>query len=62
MITHIKNWNKWRKYSLNSKFYKLLVLFKITRSPTFKAVSYFTKYNVRYEIFKNKTKSIKYKE
>lgn len=35
MIKHIKVWNKWRKKSLNSKIYKLLVLLGISRSPTF---------------------------
>lgn len=35
MINHIRQWNKWRKGCLNGKFYKLLVLLKIIRSPTF---------------------------
>lgn len=32
---HIRHWNRWRKYNIDSKFYKLLVLFGICRSPTF---------------------------
>ena len=32
---HFPRWNKWRKYSQNSWFYKLLVLFGIVKSPTF---------------------------
>lgn len=35
MIEHIKKWNGWRKNNLNSKFYKILVLFNIVHSPTF---------------------------
>ena len=31
---HIRHWNNWRKYNLNSKFYQLLVLFGLP-SPTF---------------------------
>lgn len=34
-IKHIKKWNEWRKGCLNSPIYKLLVLFKIKKSPTF---------------------------
>ena len=34
-IKHIKKWNKWRKACLNSPIYKLQVLFKIKKSPTF---------------------------
>jgi len=33
-MNHIKKWNKWRKYSLNSRLYKLMVLLKIVISPT----------------------------
>lgn len=36
-IEHIKKWNKWRKYSLNSPISKLLVLFNIIKSPTFES-------------------------
>ena len=39
-IEHIKKWNEWRKYSLNSPISKFLVLFGIIKSPTFE--SYFT--------------------
>lgn len=35
LILHIKLWNSWRKRSLNGNFYKLLVLFGLTNSPTF---------------------------
>ena len=34
-MNHIRKWNKWRKHNLNSGFYKLLVLLKIVKSPTF---------------------------
>lgn len=34
-INHIKQWNKWRKRSLNSPVYKFLVLIGLTHSPTF---------------------------
>ena len=34
-IKHIKKWNEWRKGCLNSPIYKLQVLFKIKKSPTF---------------------------
>lgn len=35
IITHFKLWNRWRKNSLNSVFYKLLVLSGLRHSPTF---------------------------
>ena len=35
MIKHFKRWNGWRKHNLNSRFYKLLVLLGIVKSPTF---------------------------
>lgn len=35
IIYHIKKWNEWRKGSLNNPIYKLLVLFKLAKSPTF---------------------------
>lgn len=34
VINHIRRWNKWRKGSLNSRFYKFLVLIGIKKSPT----------------------------
>jgi len=34
MISHIKLWNHWRKRSLDSKLYKILVLFGIFKSPS----------------------------
>lgn len=37
LIHHIKVWNRWRKRSLNSKIYKLQVLFNVRHSPTFMA-------------------------
>lgn len=37
-IIHIKRWDKWRKRSLNSPFYKLLVLLGVIHSPTFEFV------------------------
>ena len=36
-IEHVKKWNEWRKYSLNSPISKLLVLFNIIKSPTFES-------------------------
>lgn len=36
LIRHVKEWNKWRKNSLNSSMHKLLVLIGFRRSPTFK--------------------------
>ena len=38
LILHYQQWNRWRKNNLNSKFYKLLVLLKLRRSPTFEAM------------------------
>lgn len=35
LVRHIKRWNKWRKGSMNSKFYKFLVLLGLYKSPTF---------------------------
>lgn len=35
LISHCKKWNCWRKYNDNTGFHKLLVLFKIVKSPTF---------------------------
>ena len=32
---HFRKWNEWRKQNLNSKFYQLLVLLKVYKSPTF---------------------------
>ena len=32
---HFRKWNEWRKQNLNSKFYQLLILLKVFRSPTF---------------------------
>ena len=34
-ICHCKNWNSWRKSSLNSKLYKLHIFFRPKESPTF---------------------------
>lgn len=34
IITYIRRWNKWRKYNLNSRTYKMLVLLGIIKSPT----------------------------
>lgn len=36
LIKHIKRWNEWRKGCLNNPVHKLLVLFKVIESPTFK--------------------------
>jgi hypothetical protein len=36
MITRIKVWNQWRKRSMNKRFYKLMVLFGLVKSPTFR--------------------------
>lgn len=35
LIKHVKRWNKWRKGSLNSWWWKLGVLFGLVDSPTF---------------------------
>lgn len=35
MISRFIEWNIWRKNSLDSKAYKLFVLFGLTKSPTF---------------------------
>lgn len=32
---HINKWNGWRKISSDTKFYKILVLFKLENPPTF---------------------------
>lgn len=34
VINHIRRWNKWRKYNLNGRLHKFLVLIGITKSPT----------------------------
>lgn len=34
LIEHLKIWNEWRKGCLNSRLYKLGVLFGLTKSPT----------------------------
>ena len=34
MIKYFKHWNKWRKRNSNSWMHKLLVLFKVYRSPS----------------------------
>lgn len=36
MIRHFRIWNEWRKRSKNNRMHKMLVLFKIKRSPTFR--------------------------
>lgn len=36
IINHVRIWNIWRKNSLNNRFYKLLVLFGLANSPTFR--------------------------
>ena len=38
LIKHFKRWNKWRKGSLNSPIYKVLVLLNILKSPTFNLI------------------------
>lgn len=35
VIEYFKCWNNWRKHNANSKLHKLLVLLKLTHSPTF---------------------------
>lgn len=35
VANHIKRWNIWRKGSLNGPFYKLAVLFRIVKFPSF---------------------------
>lgn len=34
LLTHIERWNIWRRYNVNGRFYKLLVLLGFTKSPT----------------------------
>ena len=41
---HISQWNKWRKHSLNSPLYKILVLLGLVSSSTFKIFCLFTEY------------------
>lgn len=38
LIKHFRRWNIWRKRSLNSALYKILVLFGMTKSPTMATV------------------------
>lgn len=38
LIKHVRRWNRWRKYNLNSPFYHILVLFGIVKSPTYHLV------------------------
>lgn len=40
LINHIRRWNMWRKYSLNSRYHKFLVLFGIIQSPTMLCVDF----------------------
>ena len=35
VIEYIKAWNRWRKGSLDSELYKICVLFRLAKSPTF---------------------------
>ena len=48
-IKHIKEWNIWRKRSLNGKMYKALVLFGICHSPTFEMMKAWNKRTERSE-------------
>ena len=34
IIKYCKDWNRWIKQNLNSKFHKIMVLFGLRRSPT----------------------------
>lgn len=34
LIKHICRWNEWRKYCLNGKWHKFLVLIGVRKSPT----------------------------
>lgn len=38
MFFRFKIWMRWQKYCINSWYYKYLVLFGITRSPTFETI------------------------
>ena len=53
MIKHIKLWWRWAKHCLNSWPYKVLVLFGLTYSPSFKMYEkveyYFKKHNHKCE-------------
>ena len=35
VIEYIKAWNRWRKGNLNSTLYKICVLIRLIKSPTF---------------------------
>lgn len=35
ILKHVKRWNEWRKGNLNGRLYKILVLLKLAKSPTF---------------------------
>lgn len=35
LTKHFRRWNVWRKRNCNGKFYKFLVLFGLSHSPTF---------------------------
>lgn len=51
LFDHIRLWNGWRKHSINSKFYKFMVLLGYT-SPTFevyKCSDYFRNFCKEYE-------------
>lgn len=54
LIVRLKTWNKWRKNSMNSRLYKLGVLFGLCKSPTFKITMYFDE--LRYEFYKGLNK------
>ena len=38
LIKHIRRWNRWRKYNLNSPLYHILVLFGYINSPSMQTV------------------------
>ena len=35
ILKPVKRWNEWRKGNLNGRLYKILVLLKLAKSPTF---------------------------
>lgn len=35
IISYYKQWDRWQKHNVNSRFYKILVFLGVTHSPTF---------------------------
>lgn len=52
LFNHLRSWNKWRKHSLNSTFYKFLVLIGFAHSLTYHVVKMDEKYKNMWDIYK----------